>query len=411
MSSSNTSQTLPYFGSSTELFNPNCSATVILIDYDEKREIKFLRYGGFLVNMIIQSLGPVMMITCTVDGLQWPISKDAPIIRVGQRCFTFGMPGLLYGLRFPQHCEVEKIDTLEMVLMRFGHYDDLDVGKLTGYPWKDDDPNIWYKLLPMIKIIVHNTLSQFGHHPGKSPSAVGDQESSKLKVDRTSAFTKMVGDAILSGSLKPNHIDIQDMKPKQKCGDSGISATNSEQAFASISLFTNLVEALELFWVIAHGKSHLLKEKNTNLKELVGFKMWRLNQLGIAAFMKKLSSQSNLLSQLALIRRKSTESTHSLNLHQLIFCNLGSKSATICYSIGFSIDGVVILHPSPPTSSPRRRRSRFEFVRFCPGFVAIMDAKIAKRRRIQSPKNPSYDVGGGERLVSSMPRMEEANSL
>ncbi|KAL5818292.1 hypothetical protein ACOSQ4_022134 [Xanthoceras sorbifolium] len=99
------------------------------------------------------------------------------------------MPGLLYELQFPEFCEDEKMDTLERVFKKYGYYHELDMSKLTG------------------------DLFQFGHHPGKSSSAIGNQDSGRVRVLRTSSSTKMVGEAILSGSLKPNHIEIQDMRP------------------------------------------------------------------------------------------------------------------------------------------------------------------------------------------------------
>ncbi|KAK2663028.1 hypothetical protein Ddye_001602 [Dipteronia dyeriana] len=288
-------QTHPY-SSSTKLFNLNCSAEVLCMDYNENCEINFLRYGEldgkFGVNLIIQSMSPLMMVTCTVYGLQWPISKDAPIIRVGQRRFAFGIPGLVYGLQFPSSCEEENMNTLERIFMKFGHYHDLTVRKSTGYRLKEDDPKFWQKILPRIEIIAHNTLSKFGHHPGRSPSAVDNQDMGIERVHQTSDIIKMVSDAILSGSLKFNHIELQDMRSEKKCGaNSGSSAIISEQVFASVSVFTDLVEAIELEQVIASGKSHLLKGKFAGLIELVGFKMWRLNQLGIAAFMKKLQDE------------------------------------------------------------------------------------------------------------------------
>ncbi|KAL5753621.1 hypothetical protein ACOSP7_021841 [Xanthoceras sorbifolium] len=263
MASSSTSQTRTNFGSSTELFNANfyistnCSTRVIFLDYDDSREVKLPRYGGFIVNVIMQLSSPLLMVTCT-DGLQWPISKDAPIIRVGQRCFAFGMPGLLYELQFPEFCEDEKMDTLERVFKKYGYYHELDMSKLTGDVISNPgDFKFWKNLLPSIETIVHNKLSQFGHHPKKSPSAVENQDSGRVRVLRTSSSTKVVGEAILSGSLKSNHIEIQDMRPKQKCGDDSGSKI--------ISVFTNLVEAVEVFWVIASGESDLLNEKITNL--------------------------------------------------------------------------------------------------------------------------------------------------
>ncbi|TXG57819.1 hypothetical protein EZV62_015648 [Acer yangbiense] len=293
---SSTNPTHPY-GSSTKLFNLNCSVEVLCMDYNENCEINFLRYGEldgkFGVNLIVQSMSPLMMITCTVNGLQWPISKDAPIIRVGQRRLAFGIPGLVYGLQFPSSCEEKNMTTVERVFMKFGHYHDLTVGKSIGYRLKDDDPKFWQKILTRIEIIAHNTLSKFGNHPGRSrQSAVDNQDMGIVRVHQTSDIIKMVRDAILSGSLKSNHIELQDMRSEKKCGaNSGSSAIISEQVFASVSLFTDLVEAIELEQIIAFGKSHLLKGNFASLKGLVGFKMWRLNQQGIAAFMKKLQDE------------------------------------------------------------------------------------------------------------------------
>ncbi|KAH7565794.1 hypothetical protein ACOSP7_021840 [Xanthoceras sorbifolium] len=156
-------------------------------------------------NLTVPSSISVMTITCTMDWLLWPISKDALIIRIGQRCVVFGMLALLYGLRFPLHYEEEK---MKRVFMKFGHYHDFDLRKSIG------DPKFWKNLLPSIEAIVHNKLSQFGHYLGKSPSDVENQDSGRVRVFQTSSSTKLVREAILSGSLKSNHIEIQDMRPK-----------------------------------------------------------------------------------------------------------------------------------------------------------------------------------------------------
>lgn len=162
---------------------------------------------------------------------------------------------------------------------------------VAGYPYADTTPNFWSKMRAQIENIAHNTLAQFGHSPGKSLSAVGSQASGLLRALRTSASTKTVGNAILSGALKAMHIEIQDLRPQQKCSEQeNYQSIIFQQAFPSICVFSNLVEAVEVAWVVANGESHLLKEKlHRDVKELVGFKIWRLNEKGLVAFMEKLA--------------------------------------------------------------------------------------------------------------------------
>ncbi|KDO41159.1 hypothetical protein CISIN_1g041126mg [Citrus sinensis] len=261
------------------------------MDYDDEQTLRFLRLGDFSVVLIMQKCSPIMMITCTVGELQWSITKDAPVIRVDTRGFGFAMPGLLYGLQFSSSCQEAMMDTLETIFIKFADYKHLRRGEVGGYPWEDNEPNLWAKSRRKIEKIANKALSRFGQVPGKSLSAVGNQDSGLLKVLRTSAATKMVSNAILTGSLRSRHIDIQDMRPQDKCNNENVSAIY-QQAFPSISVFNNLVEAVEIAWVISSGDSHLLKEKKIGeLKVLVGFQIWRLNQEGIVAFVEKLISR------------------------------------------------------------------------------------------------------------------------
>lgn len=147
-----------------------------------------------------------------------------------------------------------------------------------GYPWEDNEPNSWAKSRRKIETIANKALSRFGQVPGKSPSAVGNQDSGLLKVLRTSAATKMVSSAILTGSLRSKHIDIQDMRPQDKCDNENVSVID-QQAFPSISVFSNLVEALEIAWVISSGNSHLLKEKEHGELKLYIYNSNRLYSL------------------------------------------------------------------------------------------------------------------------------------
>lgn len=93
---------------------------------------------------------------------------------------------------------------------------------VTGYPWEDIERNLWSKSRPKIESVAHKTLSDFGNVAGKSPSAVGNQASGFLRAMRTSAATKMVSNAVLSGCLNSMHIGIEDMRPQQKRDNTSI---------------------------------------------------------------------------------------------------------------------------------------------------------------------------------------------
>lgn len=84
--------------------------------------LRLLRFGEFAVNMVYQTTNNILMSTCQVQDLEWPIAKDAPIIRVGRRSFTFALPGLLYGVQFPPPCKDSCMDILEKVFLKYSDY-------------------------------------------------------------------------------------------------------------------------------------------------------------------------------------------------------------------------------------------------------------------------------------------------
>ncbi|KAI6699663.1 hypothetical protein NL676_013987 [Syzygium grande] len=87
------------------------------------------RVGDFVVNLYVEAITHIMMTTCGVSDLQWPLSRDSTVIRVGERSFAFVMLGLLYGLQLPPVCDEDMVDTLERVFIKFGDYTSLDNGE------------------------------------------------------------------------------------------------------------------------------------------------------------------------------------------------------------------------------------------------------------------------------------------
>lgn len=113
-------------GNLRELFSFHCAA-VTLMDYDEERTARFIRVGEFAINLLVQATQhySILMCACVLGELQWPLAKNAPVIRIGLRAFVFAVPGLLYGLQFPPSCSAHVMDTLERVFLKFGHYEDI----------------------------------------------------------------------------------------------------------------------------------------------------------------------------------------------------------------------------------------------------------------------------------------------
>ena len=119
-SSENNRQLFP-LGSITMLFCFQTSVAVLL-DYDENETTRLLGIGQFVVYLMLQTLYPVMITACSVDGFHWPITKDTIIFRMAKRTFAFALPGLFYGLQFPDFCDESLLDKLERLFIKFGHY-------------------------------------------------------------------------------------------------------------------------------------------------------------------------------------------------------------------------------------------------------------------------------------------------
>ncbi|KAF7839992.1 hypothetical protein G2W53_008474 [Senna tora] len=139
--------------------------------YKKRRSVTLLALGGFFVNVIVQLVNPLLKITvCSVNQFQWPITKDTPIIRMGQRTFFFAFPGLLYALQFPRVCGPTVVAYLVRLFNRFSYYQYFaevsTVGSVAGYPCSDNEPTLWNIVRPLAEPMAHEILLLFGHRPG-----------------------------------------------------------------------------------------------------------------------------------------------------------------------------------------------------------------------------------------------------
>ncbi|KAI6692042.1 hypothetical protein NL676_019752 [Syzygium grande] len=77
-----------------------------------------------------------------------------------------------------------------------------------------------------------------------------------------------------------------------------LSATNSIFAFASINVFVSLVVAMEVAWVIALGRAHLLSKLVLILLETdFGCRLWKLSEDSLRFFLNVLTRLEEILDE------------------------------------------------------------------------------------------------------------------
>lgn len=89
-----------------------------------------LKEGVFSVYEIIQYQSHAVLTKCMVENIEWPLTRDSTVLRVGKVSFAFSMPGLLYGLQLSQNCSREILDELERLFRMFTCYQDFWRGEL-----------------------------------------------------------------------------------------------------------------------------------------------------------------------------------------------------------------------------------------------------------------------------------------
>ncbi|KAA8546858.1 hypothetical protein F0562_003287 [Nyssa sinensis] len=261
-------------------------ATLWSLDYDDGHLITVISQDEFSVKLIEQKMSPIFITACMVGGIHWPVTRDAPVIRIGRWSFAFAMPGLLYGLQFPPNCRDAMLGELVMFFEKFAHFEDYRE-KLTGipFPLPESEADFWTASRSWIERITHPKLVQYGHCPGKSESSIWNQATGSLRVHRMSTVTHNVAEYILSGALKPTHINIQGMRSRLELDNSD---AYTEQIFPSISAFTTVVEAVEMFGMTSKGKTgYVPKQPDMVLVEFLDFKVWTLKGECLINQMKK----------------------------------------------------------------------------------------------------------------------------
>ncbi|KAF7849880.1 hypothetical protein BT93_L0166 [Corymbia citriodora subsp. variegata] len=270
-------------GTVTEIFSFECGRLIVMMIGHGVEQLPVWRVGGFVVNLYVQAITHIMMTTCCVGDIQWPMSRDSLVIRTGERSFAFVMQGLMYGFQLPSGCDEDTVDTLERVFIKFSDYTSLLDHGAKGYPFPEYQPNFWETARPVVEGMARKL--------GKNWQLMeGNTATSLSKVMRTSATVKTMSNAMVAGFLKPMHVDNY----VAKVADRHKRYTSSEEAFSSISAITDVVNSLEMAWKIIAGDQQALEDadREDGSVKISRIKLWKLNQLGLAFFLRQ---KSNLL--------------------------------------------------------------------------------------------------------------------
>ncbi|KAF7839996.1 uncharacterized protein G2W53_008478 [Senna tora] len=285
-SSSGSTKWFPNGSIKTELFRYP-TATALLLDYELVQSVKPLSTGVFIMNLFMQMASPIITTTCTINEFQWPLTKDTPVIRIGKHTFVFCIPGVVFAFQFTGVTEeVNFMQEIIGVFMNYGQYKEHGVGI------DEDNPLFWSVAQPLAESKAHDMLLQLGHQPGRSRFSLLCHNSCSTRATRLSATTKIVTKAITSGTLLPAHISI-----KGGGTNDDDESQNPYSASPSIEVFTCLVDALEISWLVSGGmlpstRTHHMQRLRSTHDPPACNKIWKLNEIGLEAFLKGLDSTS-----------------------------------------------------------------------------------------------------------------------
>ncbi|KAF8411524.1 hypothetical protein HHK36_004076 [Tetracentron sinense] len=281
-------------GTDTEVLRIE-SAVLSLMDSDHSNMADVIRVGEFAVRVITQTRNPILISLCMVDELHWPITKDSPILRVGSRSFAFAMPGLLYGLQFSESSSHEDVlQTLEGILMRFGHYEDHS-GRVNGIQFSvpENSPCFWSASHSKIERITVPLFIRIGADPGKSLTSIiiNGMNEGLSKVIRMSGITKVVAKAVLVGAIDSDHFDIFHVRSRPS--DTHNDMVSPPGAFPTIFLFSDMVEAVEGSGLIASGNYESLPPCHPTWMPLPDIKIWNINKKGLILLLQALVTSAS----------------------------------------------------------------------------------------------------------------------
>lgn len=117
--SSSLEDSLAEMGSQRELISMR-NVQLYLIDGEESM---MMQSGEFSLKLLKQSHSPLAVVVANVGEVQWPVGKDAPVLKLFHRRYTFALPGLVYGMILPESTPVSALHTLEVILAEYSTFE------------------------------------------------------------------------------------------------------------------------------------------------------------------------------------------------------------------------------------------------------------------------------------------------
>ncbi|PIA48007.1 hypothetical protein AQUCO_01400534v1 [Aquilegia coerulea] len=248
---------------------------------DINRVIGIVKEGDFSIRMVVQTASPAMMTKCIVGDIEWPITRDSPVLRVGARSFVFAMPGLLYGLQLAPKCPEEIFEALERIFMRFCCYQN-HVRKIFG---AEDHPYFWPLSQWAIESITQPFLKRVGAFWKRDEGQIFNMNDRVLRIQQMSFVVKLITKGLLVGKINPTqHVEVIGREALND-GDEVDS-----RATPTMFLFSDLVEAMEESKVLMNMQYHLIAPYEPRWIPVPNIAFWNINKRGLLLMLSVIKS-------------------------------------------------------------------------------------------------------------------------
>ncbi|KAG0576632.1 hypothetical protein KC19_5G095100 [Ceratodon purpureus] len=275
-------------GSQRELINIP-GAQLYLIDGEES---VLMMSGGFSLKLLKQTRSPLAVVVANVGEVQWPVGKDAPVLKVWNWRYTFALPGLVYGMILPDTTPIAVLNNFEAILSEYStfetHHEIANAAQYFATSGGRDNPGFWTAVAPEVETlssrvarnidststIVANSIVMGGDwaalgmkhgatwmkrkagRPQSPPEGGGDSGVSPRMMKRMqqarrmSAVAKLMSRTLLKGAIsatghvsKSLGLDVNASSVGPVYGSPDDTARNV--AVASVDAFGKVVEAVE----------------------------------------------------------------------------------------------------------------------------------------------------------------------
>lgn len=309
-------------GSQRELINIR-GAHLYLID---GKESVLMTGGEFSLKLLKQTHSPLAVVVANVGDVQWPVGKDAPVLKLWNRRYTFALPGLVYGMILPDTTPIGVLQQLESILSEYStfelHHEIVNAGQF-GMNGRRDDSGFWTSVAPDVEtlssrvarnidsasIVVANSIEQWvkqGMMKRKDPDADdgGGMSPRMIKrmqqARRMSAVAKLMSRSLLKGAISaqghvsktmPTAFDTHTPGPIYSLPDP------NSPAVATVDAFGKVVEAVE-----TAGKSLLdaTQRQHESVGQVfhdVANTAWTLNKMGVRMLLRMTAASAALNSR------------------------------------------------------------------------------------------------------------------